>query len=653
LTEMLLIFIMYTSHSLLSTLANCLSLATLVASFPINDHHSSISNRDATIEQSVFFDISGTEVETRIAKLQADGYRPTSISVYGSSNNAKYAGIWTKQDGNAYETILGANETSYNAWLAQWKASGYVSTHVSAIGTASDAVFAGVMQQISSVRSWIQECGLDSPYAYANATMDTPMVIKGVSMYGVPNKRQYCILGHEDTENYQQTVWYQTDYYKTDYKKLEADETSKRFWRPVFIDSSEDRLLTPIFDDTAVGQWVSFTDLTADQLKSQMAAQKAKNMYPVHLSGAGSAKAKYAVIFTEQITPLQREWHATGTVTGFTDNAGVSNALDEVMQTFMKKNSVRQAQVAASVDGTVVASRAYTWAESDRAVVQPSDKFLLGSVSKAFTYAAVDHLISTGLLDLTTPVYPLLGYTAPADPRSQKITVQQLLDHTAGYDRTVSPDLGFIFTLVGQSLNQATPVTMQQIIEYVYARPLDFTPGEKSVYSNYGTMLLSYVLTNLTGESYTSYIEKNVLAGLDVELYATAADKHANDAIVQESKFVDVSALTPLSPNKVPAPNGGDGAVKEEAVGAFGLRASAATISQFLGTHAAYGLGGRQQWAYRDGTVAGARAIAYSLEDLDWSLVLNTREYSSEKAWEQLVFTDVQNVWGRATLLDQ
>jgi CubicO group peptidase (beta-lactamase class C family) len=646
LAEILLSFIMYTSHSLLSTLANCLSLATLVASLP-NDHHSSISKRNATIEQSVFFDINGTEVETRIAKLKADGYRPTSISVYGSSNNARYAGIWTKQDGNAYETILGANESSYNAWLAQWKASGYVSTHVSATGTASDAVFAGVMQQIFSVRSWVQECGLDNPYAYDNATKDTPMVVKGVSMYGVPNERQYCILGHEDTNNYQQVVRYQTDSFKDDYKKLEADETSKRFWRPVFIDSSEDKLLTPIFDDTTVGQWVAFTDLTAIQLNSEMAAQKAKNMYPVQISGAGSTEARYAVIFAEQMTPLEREWHATGTVTGFIDNAGVSNALDEVMQTFMKKNSVRQAQVAASINGTVIASRAYTWAESDRAVVQPSDKFLLGSVSKAFTYAAVDHLVSTGLLNLTAPVYPLLGYTAPADARSQNITVQHLLDHTAGFDRTVSPDIGFIFTLVAQSLNQSTPATMQQVIEYVYSRPLDFTPGERSAYSNYGTMLLSYVLTNLTGESYTSYLEKNVLAGLDVEVYATAADKHTNDAIVQESKFVDVSALAPLSPNKVPLPTGGDGTVKEEAAGAFGLKASAATVSQFLGTHSAYGLGGRQEWAYRDGTMAGARAIAYSLTELDWALTLNTREYASERVWEQLVFTDLQNVWGR------
>lgn len=630
---------MYTSRSIL------LAFATFVASFPTNNHDFTLSRRNATIEQSVFFDIDGTELETKIAKLKAEGYRPTSLSIYGLPTDAKYAGIWTKQDGNAYETILGANETAYNTWLDHWRASGYVSTHVSATGPASNAVFAGVMQEMSSVRSWTQECDVDNPWAYDNATIDTPMLIKGVSMYGVANERKFCVLGHENTNNHQQTVYYQTDSSVTDYKWLETVETSKRFWRPVFIDTSEDRIFTSIFDDTTVGQWAAFTDLNTSQLDSEIFTQRSKNMYPIHISGAGSAEARYAVIFSEQVTPLDREWHATGTVTGFNDNAKVSNALDEVMQSFMKRNSVRQAQVAASVNGTVVASRAYTWAESDRAVVQPSDKFLLGSVSKLFTYAATDHLISTGLLNLSTPVYPLLGYTKPADERSLDITVQHLLDHTAGFDRELSPDIGFIFTIVAKSLNQSTPATLRQLIEYVYARPLDFAPGDRAVYSNYGTLLLSYVITNLTGESYSSYIEKNVLAGLDVELYATAADMHKNDAIVQETKYTGISSLAPLSQDRVSNVHGGDGSIKEEAIGSFGLKASAATISQFLGSHHASGIGGRQPWSYRDGSVPGARALAYSLTELDWVLILNTREYVDETAWIQLAFSAVQNVW--------
>ena len=635
---------MYTSRLLLSNLASCLSLVTLVASLPSNSQDLTFSKRNATIEQSVFYGVTGAELEVKIAKLKADGYRPTSLNIHGSTTDARYAGIWTKQTGEEFETILGANETAYNAWLDHLKSDGYVSTHVSATGSSSDALFAGVMQKLPSVANWIQKCGLDDPFGYSNATVDTPMIVKGVSMYGVPNKRQYCILGHEDLVNYQQTVWYQTDSFKYKFDELLESETSKKYWRPVSIDVSEDLLPTPIFDDTTVGQWAARTDLTSSQLESEIAAQKAKNLYPVHIAGAGSKGSKYAVLFAEQLTPLERQWHAQGEVTGFKDNDAVTKNMDSVMQDFMKRNSVRQAQVAASVNGTVVASRAYTWAESDRAVVKTTDKFLLGSVSKMFTYAATSRLIDEGLLNLTTPVYPLLGYNKPADPRSLNITVQQLLDHRAGYDRTVTPDIGFNFRNIAIETNSSTPVNLRQVIEYVYNKPLDYPPGEKEVYSNYGTMLLSYVITNLTGETYMSYLEKNILNGLDVKLYSTSAESEADNPINQESKFTFASALTPTSDKQVPQPNGGDGSIKEEAIGAFGLKASAAAVSQFLANHSAYGIGGRAEWAYRDGTVAGARAIAYSQEAVDWSLTLNTREYNGEKEWDRLI-TSPMSYW--------
>src|SRR5690242_11443502 len=337
LTDSLLSPTMYTSSSLLLHVVSCLSVATVVTSFPTNDLGYSLSKRNATIEQSVFLDINGTQVVEKIARLKAEGYRPTSLSIHGSPTDARYAGIWTRQDGNPYETILGANKTTYEAWMDQLRTNGYVSTHVSATGSASDALFAGVMQQIPSVRNWVQQCGLNSPWLYRNGTMGTLMLIKSVSMYGVPNERQYCILGHENTVDHQQTVFYQTDSYQDDYKFLQASETSKRYWRPVFIDISEDQMITPIFDDTSVGKWAAITDLATSQLNSEIVARAAENMYPIHITGSGGTEGRYAVIFAERTNPLEREWHTTGAVTGYNDNSGISDALDQIMQDFMKR----------------------------------------------------------------------------------------------------------------------------------------------------------------------------------------------------------------------------------------------------------------------------------------------------------------------------
>ena len=50
-----------------------------------------------------------------------------------------------------------------------------------------------------------------------------------------------------------------------------------------------------------------------------------------------------------------------------------------------------------------------------------------------FLEAAVQSLYDKKKLTPGTTVYPLLGFSHPADPRSDTITIQQLLDHTGGY----------------------------------------------------------------------------------------------------------------------------------------------------------------------------------------------------------------------------
>ncbi|RBR19503.1 hypothetical protein FVER53590_03017 [Fusarium verticillioides] len=91
------------------------------------------------------------------------------------------------------------------------------------------------------------------------------------------------------------------------------------------------------------------------------------------------------------------------------------------MEKFMKTNGLRQAQVAITSKGVIMAERAYTWAEDDR-------------VSKVFTAAAIDHLIKRGKLSIRTKVYKRIGCSAK-DERAMSISVKHLLEHKGGYDR--------------------------------------------------------------------------------------------------------------------------------------------------------------------------------------------------------------------------
>ncbi len=100
----------------------------------------------------------------------------------------------------------------------------------------------------------------------------------------------------------------------------------------------------------------------------------------------------------------------------------------------MQANGVCGAQLAIAKSGVTKFSRAYTWAEAGYRTTQPSDRFLLASCSKMFLEAAVQALYDAKKLTPDTKVYPLLGFSHPADPRSDPITIQQLLDHMRGYN---------------------------------------------------------------------------------------------------------------------------------------------------------------------------------------------------------------------------
>jgi len=173
--------------------------------------------------------------------------------------------------------------------------------------------------------------------------------------------------------------------------------------------------------------------MTSADYQTEFDHQNAAGFYPICVQGGGAGiNTRYAAIFAKQDIPLSRQWSITGTT------VPALAGFDHAMQTFMQANGVRAAQLAIAKNGVTKFSRAYTWAEAGYRITQPSDRFLLASCSKMFLAAAVQALYDAKKLKPDTKVYPLLGFSSPADPRSDTITIQQLLDHTGGYDDTAT-----------------------------------------------------------------------------------------------------------------------------------------------------------------------------------------------------------------------
>ena len=195
---------------------------------------------------------------------------------------------------------------------------------------------------------------------------------------------------------------------------------------------------------------------------------------------------------------------------------------DREVEAFMQAREVPGGALAVVKDGRLVYAKGYGWADRDKHTpVEPTSLFRIASVSKPFTAVAVLQLVEQGQLSLDTRAFDLLGL-APLpghvmDPRLNAITVRQLLEHTGGWDRDKSFDPMFMSRQIAQAVGTKPPADPEAIIRYMLGQPLQFDPGTKSVYSNFGYCVLGRIIAKLTGKTYEQYVREAVLAPLGIK----------------------------------------------------------------------------------------------------------------------------------------
>jgi uncharacterized protein (TIGR03437 family) len=200
------------------------------------------------------------------------------------------------------------------------------------------------------------------------------------------------------------------------------------------------------------------------------------------------------------------------------------SALDGVMQQALARYSVKGGALAVVKDGHLVFARGYGWADSEAQLpVQPDSLFRWASTSKTLTATAVMRLAESGKLNLDSPIFGILNQYSPyngklGDNRLAGITVRQVLHHVGGWDRMVSGDpvTGDRTLDASNATRTSFPPTRDTVIRYMLAQRLDFDPGARFAYSNFGYMLLGRVIEKISGQSYPAYVRDAVLtpAGL-------------------------------------------------------------------------------------------------------------------------------------------
>jgi N-acyl-D-amino-acid deacylase len=74
----------------------------------------------------------------------------------------------------------------------------------------------------------------------------------------------------------------------------------------------------------------------------------------------------------------------------------------------------------------------------------------------------------------------------------------------------------FMAPQISSALSVPSPPTSLHIVRYMMGKPLDFDPGAKFAYSNFGYCVLGRILEQLTGETYGNHVKKAVLAPMGI-----------------------------------------------------------------------------------------------------------------------------------------
>jgi N-acyl-D-amino-acid deacylase len=301
--------------------------------------------------------------------------------------------------------------------------------------------------------------------------------------------------------------------------------------------------------------------------------------------------------------------------------------LDEALLEFGKLIGAQAITVAVSKDRELLYSRGYGWRDANKKQpTQPDTLMRIASVTKPITAVAVRQIIRQGKLTLDTKAFELLKLSPPPDskpdPRLAEITVAHLLDHKGGWDRDESFDPMFRIHRVERTLRLRRSAKPADVIRYMLGQPLEFDPGARYAYSNFGYCVLGRVMEKATGKPYFEYIRDDLCKPLgiaDIKLARNAPRARDPREVWYPTRDVNVEVM--------------------DAHG--GLIASAPALATFLDYHWCSGeprrAGQRGAWVFF-GTLSGTTAMVRQRSDGHNIAVLynNRREDTYEQDDTQL-----------------
>jgi len=157
-------------------------------------------------------------------------------------------------------------------------------------------------------------------------------------------------------------------------------------------------------------------------------------------------------------------------------------------------------------DGALVYSKGYGMANLDYDIpLSVTSKFYIASMAKQFTAACIALLALEGKIDLDDEVH---AYIPELPSYGEMITIRNLVHHTSGLR-----DYLELMYLSGRSFEDY--FTINDGIQLLRRQSdVNFSPGEKHLYSNSGYILLAEIVNRVSGMTIREYADRNIFKPL-------------------------------------------------------------------------------------------------------------------------------------------
>ncbi|MGA9237700.1 serine hydrolase domain-containing protein, partial [Robiginitalea sp.] len=190
--------------------------------------------------------------------------------------------------------------------------------------------------------------------------------------------------------------------------------------------------------------------------------------------------------------------------------ASIGPKLHEVFETYAREKNIPGIAYGIVVDGQLVIDSALGYSNLEKQIpARTTSQFRIASMTKSFTAMGIMKLVEDGALSLHDPAYlyvPEMRDIRYLTSDATHINIENLLTMTAGFPED------------NPWGDRQLDETDQMLRDLLKANPSFSNPPSFAFeYSNTGYAILGLIITKITGMPYQEYIDKNILAELQME----------------------------------------------------------------------------------------------------------------------------------------